>query len=170
MKITFINGLLIFVIVNLVLLYIYQTLEESCENDNNGICKYFPNKDDDNESSEDNNLQNNFNNFKNNENNINYGTNGLYQKNNKLRLLTNDKGPKVGFHQTFKPHLPELGWRDFYLRLNGGISGVKPLNPPTTIDGRTIDKESNIAFNNIITKNYLSQLESTDNIYSIVDY
>lgn len=169
MQITFINGLLIFIIVNLILLYTYQILNGKCENNNNGICKYFSNKTINN-TKQHNNLHTI---SKNNDNKtliIDSSNNSLYHKNNKLRLLTNDKGPKVGFHQTFKQHLPELGWRDFYLRLNGGISNVKPLNPLTTIDGETIASETNIPFNNIITKNYLSQLESTDNIYSHVDY
>ena len=75
----------------------------------------------------------------------------------------NDKGPEIGFHQHFKAHMPELGWRDFYLRLNGGIGGVGELNPKNGKSGST-------TFNNIITRKYLDQLESTDNVYSKVDY
>lgn len=176
MKITFLDGLLIFIIINLVLIYIYQLLEERCENIKDGICKYFPNKDNNttNTSSNKNNaFSSNLNNNNNNE--MNSLPNEMHHKNNKLRILANDKGPVVGFHQGFKKHVPELGWRDFYLRLNSGINSVRPLNPPTNNDGRTLsnttsDANVDLPFTNIITKNYLDQLESTDNIYSMVDY
>lgn len=166
MKLTFINGLLLFIIVNLILVYVYQTLEDNCENNNNGICKYLPRIPKHNNTS-DTISKNNFNTVN---NNTNPNSNTLQFKNNKLRLLTNDKGPKIGFHQTFKPHLPELGWRDFYLRLNSGINNVELLNPQTMDDGKTLTNDTSLPFSNIITNNYLSQLESTDNIYKHVDY
>ena len=166
MKLTFINGLLLFIIVNLILVYVYQTLEDNCENNNSSICKYLP-RIPKRHNNSDTTSKNNFNTVN---NKINTNSNTLQFKNNKLRLLTNDKGPKVGFHQTFKPHLPELGWRDFYLRLNSGITDVELLNPQTTDDGKTLTNDTSLPFRNIITHNYLSQLESTDNIYKHVNY
>lgn len=152
-NITFIDGLLIFIIINLILLYIYQTLDQECHNTSNSkVCKFFG-------MNKPNSSNNSFSNSNNTTNNIN--TNNLEGKNNKLRLLMNDKGPEVGFHQNFKPHMPELGWRDFYLRLNGGISGVNELNPQ--MNGKD-------GVNGVITRNYLKQLECTDNVYSHVDY
>ena len=154
-KISFIDGLLIFIIINFIVVYIYQVLDDECadgSSGNSGICKLFGMKDSNN-----NNSKNSFN------GEGKSTTSDLVGKNNKLRLLMNDKGPEIGFHQHFKAHMPELGWRDFYLRLNGGISGVGELNPKNGKSGST-------NFNNIITRKYLDQLESTDNVYSKVDY
>jgi hypothetical protein len=156
-KLTFVDGLLIIIILNLIVVYIYQTLDTECGDvgsENSGICKLFG-------MDKKNNIGNNkFNSVI--ENKVN-DKNDLVGKNNKLRLLMNDKGPEIGFHQHFKAHMPELGWRDFYLRLNGGIGGVNELNPKNGKSGST-------TFNNIITRKYLDQLESTDNVYSKVDY
>jgi hypothetical protein len=156
-KLTFIDGLLIFIILNLIVVYIYQTLDTECGDGgsgNSGICKLF--------GMDKNNSGNNIGNNKFNSVMENKESE-LVGKNNKLRLLMNDKGPEIGFHQHFKAHMPELGWRDFYLRLNGGIGGVGELNPKNGKSGST-------TFNNIITRKYLDQLESTDNVYSKVDY
>ena len=156
-KLTFIDGLLIFIILNLIVVYIYQTLDTECGDGgsgNSGICNLF--------GMDKNNSGNNIGNNKFNSVMENKESE-LVGKNNKLRLLMNDKGPEIGFHQHFKAHMPELGWRDFYLRLNGGIGGVGELNPKNGKSGST-------TFNNIITRKYLDQLESTDNVYSKVDY
>jgi hypothetical protein len=163
-RISFIDALLIFIILNLIVVYIYQVLDDECGNgSNSGICKLLGM--DNNKSNSINiaNSNNKFNNVSGISGNSLNNENNLIGKNNKLRLLMNDKGPEVGFHQHFKPHMPELGWRDFYLRLNGGISGVGELNP---ING----KSGSTSFNNIITRKYLDQLEATDNVYSKVDY
>lgn len=157
-KLTFVDGLLIIIILNLIVVYIYQVLDDECNNTgsgNSGICKLFGMNG--KPSNNNNNSKNSF--YSNGENK----KNDLVGKNNKLRLLMNYKGPEIGFHQHFKAHMPELGWRDFYLRLNGGIGGVGELNPKNGKSGST-------TFNNIITRKYLDQLESTDNVYSKVDY
>lgn len=148
-NITFVDGLLIFIIINLIILYIYQTFDYQCSiNNNSNICKFF------NYNTQNNNT-NRINNYSYNNTNINFNNN------NKYRLLMNNKGPKIGFHQYFKSFIPELGWRDFYLRLNSGISNVDILNP---------NKKDNNGINGVITKNYINQLECTNNVYSQVNY
>jgi hypothetical protein len=161
-KITFLDGLLIFIFLNLIIIFVYQSLYEKClTNPHTNVCKTLG-------LSQNLNITNNLNkNAFNSFNSLSVKNNkkkeNLIGKNNKLRLLMNDKGPEIGFHQYFKPHLPELGWKDFYLRLNGGISQVEQLNPRNGKSGSTI-------FNNIVTRNYLDQLESTDNVYASVNY
>jgi len=72
---------------------------------------------------------------------------------NKTRLLTNQRGVLVGFHEQFKRTLPELGWRSFYLRNFNGLNNM----------------EQNIK-SKTVADNYLSCLSNTDNIYKYVNY
>lgn len=72
---------------------------------------------------------------------------------NKTRLLTNQRGVSVGFHEQFKKTLPELGWRSFYLRNFNGLNNMEDKsNTKTVVD------------------NYISCLSNTDNIYKYVNY
>jgi hypothetical protein len=61
-------------------------------------------------------------------------------------------GPVVNFHQMFKPNLPELGWRNYYL------SKYNDYNVP-------MDKN----FDGTIIRNYLDNLENVDNLYRKCD-
>lgn len=72
---------------------------------------------------------------------------------NKTRLLTNQRGVSVGFHEQFKRTLPELGWRSFYLRNFNGLNNMEPDTKSKTV-----------------ADNYLSCLSNTDNIYKYVNY
>jgi hypothetical protein len=72
---------------------------------------------------------------------------------NKTRLLTNQRGVSVGFHEQFKRLLPELGWRSFYLRNFNGLNSMEPDTKPKTV-----------------ADNYLSCLSNTDNVYKYVNY
>ena len=72
---------------------------------------------------------------------------------NKARLLANQRGVAVGFHEQFKRLLPELGWRSFYLRNFNGLNALEQENKPKSI-----------------ADNYLSCLSNTDNVYKYVNY
>jgi hypothetical protein len=72
---------------------------------------------------------------------------------NKARLLANQRGVAVGFHEQFKRTLPELGWRSFYLRNFNGLNNLESENKPKTV-----------------ADNYMSCLSNTDNVYKYVDY
>jgi hypothetical protein len=72
---------------------------------------------------------------------------------NKARLLANQRGVAVGFHEQFKRMLPELGWRSFYLRNFNGLNNIEQENNPKSI-----------------ADNYLSCLSNTDNVYKYVNY
>ena len=84
---------------------------------------------------------------------------------NQCRLAGN-MGPKVGFHQAFKPFLPEMGWRNFYNRFFG--------NSIDKVDQLQADKArsagGNGGFNNTVIRNFLDNMPSTDNIYRYTDY
>lgn len=76
---------------------------------------------------------------------------------NKHRLLDNlDRGVKVGFHQHFRPYLPELGWRRLYERMNNTVSYVGNLHDPL-IKG-------------VKTRNYLDVMSGVDNVYKYTNY
>lgn len=75
--------------------------------------------------------------------------------NNKCRLAGN-QGPALGFHQSFKTSLPELGWRNYYVRNYGGLGSSQTVKD-TGISGS-------------LTENYLSGLKSVDNIYKYTNY
>lgn len=80
----------------------------------------------------------------------------LPPENNKTRLLNNQRGINIGFHQAFKKSIPnELGWRSFYMR---NFSGLENINQN--------------AYNNTNREgsNYLECLGNTDNVYKYVDY
>jgi hypothetical protein len=77
------------------------------------------------------------------------------QEHNKARLLANQRGVNVGFHEQFKKWLPELGWRSFYLRNFNGLNDLED-------DGATKEKTA--------VSNYLSCLTNTDNVYKYVNY
>ena len=72
---------------------------------------------------------------------------------NKTRLLTNQRGVAVGFHEQFKRLLPELGWRSFYLRNFNGLNALEQDTKSKTV-----------------ADNYLSCLSNTDNVYKYVNY
>lgn len=61
-------------------------------------------------------------------------------------------GPVINFHQMFKPNLPELGWRNYYL------STFNDYNVPTDTN-----------FDGTIIRNYLDNLENVDNLYRKCD-
>lgn len=76
---------------------------------------------------------------------------------NKHRLLDNmDRGVKVGFHQHFRPYLPELGWRRLYEKMNNTVTHVGNLHDPL-IKG-------------VKTRNYLDVMSSLDNVYKYTNY
>jgi competence protein ComGC len=161
MIITFLDGLLIVIIINLLLLLTYQNLEEKCKYNNDNICKSFNELIDRKVNTSNNNLFQDNQQILYNESPIDGNIDYMH---NKYRLQENKKGPIIHFHQVFKKYMPELGWRNFYLKLNGGIDGIKTLNPKTETE------YNDLPFNNIITKKYLDNLESNKNIYSNVNY
>lgn len=76
---------------------------------------------------------------------------------NQRRLLDNmNRGLKVGFHQHFRPYLPELGWRRLYERMNNTVSAVGNLHDPL-IKG-------------VNTRHYLDVMEGVDNVYKYTNY
>jgi len=84
---------------------------------------------------------------------------------NQCRLAGN-MGPKVGFHQAFKPFLPEMGWRNFYNRFFGNsIDKVDQLRAD-----RARSASGNGGFSNTVIRNFLDNMPSTDNIYRYTDY
>ena len=82
---------------------------------------------------------------------------------NQCRLAGN-MGPKVGFHQAFKPHVPEMGWRNFFLRFYGTIDKVDQLKADK------LQTAAGNGFNNTVIRNFLNNMPSTDNIYRYTDY
>ena len=78
---------------------------------------------------------------------------------NEKRIKADARGLKKGFHQHFRPNMPELGWRDYYIKHNNTLDGVCQLN-----------KECNPNFKNIITRCYLDKLENVNNVYQNVNY
>lgn len=78
---------------------------------------------------------------------------------NEKRIKADARGVKKGFHQHFRPNMPELGWRDYYIKHNNTLDGVCQLN-----------KECNPNFKNIITRSYLDKLENVNNVYQNVNY
>jgi len=78
---------------------------------------------------------------------------------NEKRIKADARGLKKGFHQHFRPNMPELGWRDYYIKHNNTLDGVCLLN-----------KECNPNFKNIITRSYLDKLENVNNVYQNVNY
>lgn len=78
---------------------------------------------------------------------------------NEKRLKTDARGVKKGFHQHFRPNMPELGWRDYYIKHNNTLDSVCQLN-----------KGCNPNFKNIITRSYLDKLENVNNVYQNVNY
>ena len=82
---------------------------------------------------------------------------------NKQRLLEGKQGPVVGFHQSFKPFIPELGWRDFYLRVNA-------RSHHNVMSGNNMDNVKDNGLSNVITMNYLNKMPSVNNVYKYTDY
>lgn len=78
---------------------------------------------------------------------------------NEKRIKADARGLKKGFHQHFRPNMPELGWRDYYIKHNNTLDRVCQLN-----------KECNPNFKNIITRSYLDKLENVNNVYQNVNY
>lgn len=78
---------------------------------------------------------------------------------NEKRIKADARGLKKGFHQHFRPNMPELGWRDYYIKQNNTLDRVCQLN-----------KECNPNFKNIITRSYLDKLENVNNVYQNVNY
>lgn len=78
---------------------------------------------------------------------------------NEKRIKGGSRGIKKGFHQHFRPNMPELGWRDYYIKHNNTLDRVCQLN-----------KECNPNFKNIITRSYLDKLENVNNVYQNVNY
>lgn len=78
---------------------------------------------------------------------------------NEKRIKADARGLKKGFHQYFRPNMPELGWRDYYIKHNNTLDGVCQLN-----------KDCNPNFKNIITRSYLDKLENVNNVYQNVNY
>jgi hypothetical protein len=162
----FIEYLLLFILLNLAVLYFYQNIESICPNSE--LCKSI--------IAYKNNLGGSeqvaagkVNSF----NNLSPGKTALVDPQTCSRIsqpgvnqcrLAGNMGPVQGFHQSFKQQLPELGWRNFYLRFFNGIGRVNQLQANNL---RTV---SGTGFNNIVTRNYLEKLPSTDNIYKYTDY
>ena len=57
-------------------------------------------------------------------------------------------GPVINFHQSFKPVLPELGWRNLYL---------------SRYNNSEVPNDTN--FDGTIIRNFLNNLDNVDNIY-----
>ena len=150
----FLNYLLLFILINLVVLYLYQNLDYYCQyfDISSGLCK------DKNNNVGNSNQSGNLEKF-NLDNQTDTNNVLLPINNNKQRILSNKMGVKQSFHNHFKPHMPELGWREFYLKLNGGVDQVCELQE---------DCKTN--FRNVITRNFLNNLENTDNVYKNVNY
>ncbi len=155
----FIEYLLLFILLNLAVLYFYQNIETICPNSQ--LCKSIIAYKSQTESPvQQKHSINSFNSQR-----VNPQTCSRIDQPgvNQCRLAGN-MGPVQGFHQSFKPKLPELGWRNFYLRFFNGIGRVNQLQADNL---RTV---SGTGFNNIVTRNYLEKLPSTDNIYKYTDY
>ena len=77
--------------------------------------------------------------------------------NNKCRLA-GLAGPVTGFHQSFTPSVNrELGWRNYFIRKFGGLGTSQKAANDDGLQGS-------------LTQNYLDNLPSTDNIYRQTDY
>jgi len=61
-------------------------------------------------------------------------------------------GPVINFHQRFKPNLPELGWRKYYLN---------------TYNDYQVPRDT--SFDGYASMNFLNNLENVDNIYRKCD-
>lgn len=136
--------ILVLFILNLVVLYFYQsgwiTLPEKKKNNN--TTNALPNKEGEKEEK------------------FTVGNQTMmpsYQ--NEKRIKADARGLKKGFHQHFRPNMPELGWRDYYIKHNNTLDRVCQLN-----------KECNPNFKNIITRSYLDKLENVNNVYQNVNY
>jgi hypothetical protein len=135
--------ILVLFILNLVVLYFYQsgwiTLPEK-KNDN--TTNALPNKEGEKDEK------------------FTVGNQTMMPSNqNEKRIKADARGAKKGFHQHFRPNMPELGWRDYYIKHNNTLDGVCQLN-----------KECNPNFKNIITRSYLDKLENVNNVYQNVNY
>ena len=143
---TVLKVILVIAIINLVILYFFQS---NCIQNNN-----TQNNKNTNLDTQNNNTQNK------NEEEFTVGNQIMIPTNqNVKRIKTNNKGLKKGFHQHFKPNMPELGWRDYYIKHNNTLNAVCMLN-----------KECNPNFKNIITRSYLDKLENVNNVYQNVNY
>lgn len=81
--------------------------------------------------------------------------------NNKCRLA-GLSGPATGFHQAFKPSVGrELGWRSYFIRKFGGLG---------TSQTATVNEHLDNGLSGSLTQNYLDNLPNTDNIYRQTDY
>ena len=169
-KNNFLNYLLVLLLLNLLVLYIYQNLDYYCDyfDINVGVCKKNNNSNNSNNSNDnkmtnirDNNQKEIVNKLK--EMEINNSPNKLnldhVKEENKYRLNNNNFGVKGEFHEQFKKSIPELGWRRFFNKNYGGINNVCELS-----------EECNQNFKGVITKNYLNNMKNTDNIYKNVSY
>lgn len=142
-EVTFLEWLLVFLLLNLAILYWYQSngCLAACFG---GKCPtvLLPS------SSNSNNMMEGFGD----PNQI-----MISEMQNKHRLLDNmDRGLKVGFHQHFRPYFPELGWRRLYERMNNSVSAVGNLHDPL-IKG-------------VNTRNYLDVMSGVDNVYKYTNY
>ena len=167
-KNTFLNYLLVLLLLNLVVLYVYQNLDYYCNyfDIKGGVCKSknnFYNLNDNSNSnlnSSQNKLNSNKLNSNNKENNLNNNlVNNSVKTENKDRLKNNNIGAKGPFHEKFKKNIPELGWRKFYLKNYGGVDNVCEL-----------DKDCSNNFKGVITKHFLNNMKNVDNVYKNVDY
>jgi len=153
--ITFIDWLLLFILINLGLLWWYQR--------NGCLAACFGGKC--TPSLNSNNKNHNVNHNVNPNINIykeSFGDPGqvmIPDAQNQRRLLDNmDRGLKVGFHQHFRPYLPELGWRRLYERMNNTVGGVGNLQDPYRL------------IKGVSTRNYLDVMNSLDNVYKYTNY
>lgn len=141
--------ILIIAILNLVILYFYQSgwinLPEKKNNKNSQLDKNN-NSDKTNDKSE--------------KEKFTVGNQTMMPNHqNEKRIKADIRGVKKGFHQHFRPNMPELGWRDYYIKHNNTLDGVCQLN-----------KDCNPNFKNIITRSYLDKLENVNNVYQNVNY
>jgi len=81
--------------------------------------------------------------------------------NNKCRLA-GLAGPATGFHQSFSPSVNrELGWRNYFIRKFGGLGTSQTAAANEHLDN---------GLSGSLTQNFLDNLPSTDNIYRQTDY
>ena len=141
--------ILVLFILNLVVLYFYQSgwinlPEKKNESTNNYMSTSLQNNEEEEEQDEKFTVGN---------------QTMMHNHQNKKRIKTDARGVKKGFHQHFRPNMPELGWRDYYIKHNNTLEGVCQLN-----------KDCNPNFKNIITRSYLDKLENVNNVYQNVNY
>jgi hypothetical protein len=165
----FVDYLLIFIILNLVILFVYQNIESLCPD--NGIfadiCRPIVQS---KLASAQKELMQNVGNLAPSQAQAaaqfagGVGCSTLeFPGINQCRLAGN-MGPKTGFHQAFKPFLPEMGWRNFYLRFFGNTDKVEQLKADK------LRTAAGNGFNNTVIRNFLDNMPSTDNIYRYTDY